>query len=303
MSDLIRWSETNVGKYSMFDVELGGIKTTISCDTENSKNLISLLKELEHINISQNEELKDLRKQIKSSVILSEAEKSTLALMREQIDDLLGVEQPTSMKSLSNEHHYSVEPVWGYEFVNIIRACKILGFTRKEVGEYFHMNVYAFLKEYDLKFDDLCGPSDYFYNIFFNKGLKSRKERKVEYNFIQKNNILEELQEKSINDIAKKYNVSAQIIWAYCITQSHDFIIVDCDNITHMFCYDLEPRNLGYHNTYRYIDAKGGIDELKKLKRKGYKQYEIALMWGIKPSSISQYIVKRGEKWSAWPVD
>lgn len=29
MSESIKWSETNVGKYSMFDVELSGIKTKI----------------------------------------------------------------------------------------------------------------------------------------------------------------------------------------------------------------------------------------------------------------------------------
>ena len=46
MSEIIKWSETNVGKYSMFNIELGGIKTEISCDSENSEKLISLLKDL-----------------------------------------------------------------------------------------------------------------------------------------------------------------------------------------------------------------------------------------------------------------
>ena len=92
MSEIIKWSETNVGKYSMFSIELGEIKTEISCDFENSEKLISLLKELEHGHATMSEENEKLKQQIKTSVLLSEAEKNTLALMRSQIDELLGAE-------------------------------------------------------------------------------------------------------------------------------------------------------------------------------------------------------------------
>ena len=90
MTEEVKWSETNVGKYSMFDLELNGIKTTISCDNENAKNLVNLFNELKHSHANMTEENAALKKQIESSIVLSEAEKSTLALMRKQIDGLIG---------------------------------------------------------------------------------------------------------------------------------------------------------------------------------------------------------------------
>ena len=300
MSEIIKWSETNVGKYSMFDVELGGIKTKISCDSENSEKLISLLKELEHNHATMNEENEKLKQQIKTSVLLSEAEKNTLALMRSQIDELLGAEVIEPIPS--NEHHYSIRPAGGYEFVNIIRACKILGFTRKNVNEYFHTDAYAFLKQYGLKFDDLCGPTDTFYNKFFNVGMKPRSEAKKDYNYIKKNsNQLLKWTKETLNDVAAEHNISVQSLWAYCITQSYDFEIKDCNGDIQKFIFDLEPQSDKAINAHRLIEARGGIPKLKKLRKNGYKQYEIANMWGIKPQSITTYITKKGEKWSAWP--
>ena len=300
MSEIIKWSETNVGKYSMFNIELGGIKTEISCDSENSEKLISLLKELEHGHATMNEENEKLKQQIKTSVLLSEAEKNTLALMRSQIDELLGAEVVEPIPS--NEHHYSIKPVGGYEFVNIIRACKILGFTRKNVNEYFHIDAYVFLKQYGLRFDDLCGPTDTFYNKFFNTGMKSRSKAKKDYNYIKKNdNLFLKRSEETLNDLADKHSISVQSLWAYCITQSRDFEIEDCNGNIQKFIFDLEPQSDKAINAHRLIEARGGIPKLKKLRRDGYKQYEIADMWGIKSSSITHYITRKGERWSSWP--
>ena len=300
MNESIKWSETNVGKYSMFDVELAGIKTTISCDSENSEKLILLLKELEHSHATMNEENEKLRQQIKTSVLLSGAEKNTLALMRKQIDELLGNEAIEPIPS--NEHHYSIAPAGGYEFINVIRACKILGFTRKNVNEYFHIDAYSFLKQYGLKFDDLCGPTDAFYNKFFDVGIKPRSEAKKDYNYIEKNdNLLLKWNKKTLNDLAIEHNISVQSLWAYYITQSRDFEIVDYNGNTQKFIFDLEPQSDKAINSYRLIEARGGISKLKQLRKEGHKQYEIADRWGINVQSITQYIAKKGEKWNSWP--
>ena len=258
------------------------------------------MKELEHSHATMNEENEKLRQQIKTSVLLSEAEKNTLALMRKQIDELLGNEVIEPFPS--NEHHYTTAPAGGYEFINVIRACRILGFTRKNVNEYFHIDAYAFLKQYGLKFDDLCGPTDAFYNKFFDVGIKPRSEAKKEYNYIKKNDsLLLKWNKKTLNDLAIEHDLSIQSLWAYYITQSRDFEIVDYNGNTQKFIFDLEPQSDKAINSYRFIEARGGISKLKQLRKAGYKQYEIADRWGISAQSVTQYIAKKGEKWSSWP--
>lgn len=126
MSESIKWSETNVGKYSMFDVELGEIKTKISCDTENSKKLTLLLKELEHTHISMNEENERLKKEVKSSIILSEAKKNTLALIRKQIDEILD----SSSRSITIDNF--IDQQGGMK--ELEKLCK-QGFQQKEVAK------------------------------------------------------------------------------------------------------------------------------------------------------------------------
>lgn len=125
MSDLIKWSETNVGKYSMFDVELGGIKATVSCDNNNSENLISLLNELKHTHSAMNETNEKLKKEAKTSVLLSEAEKNTLLLMRKQIDGLL--KSPTKESSVNNY----IDSKGGIE--QLKQLCK-QGYKQKEIA-------------------------------------------------------------------------------------------------------------------------------------------------------------------------
>lgn len=149
MSELVKWQETNAGKYSIFDIELGNIKTTISCDSDNSENLISLLKELEHTHTSINEENEKLKNKIKASVILSEAEKSTLILMREQIDTLLPrySEEMTSiidskggmpeLKRLANLGYLQkdIAEMWGISSARISMYVSEHGSTWKDMTE------------------------------------------------------------------------------------------------------------------------------------------------------------------------
>ena len=301
MSESIKWSETNVGKYSMFDVELGGIKTTVSCDSENSAKLISLLNELEHTHTVQSEELEALRKQIKSSVLLSEAERSTLALMRKQIDDLLG----TEVKGIGCQHHYARKPVYGYDLVNFLRATKILGFKRDDVGKYMHIAVYDFLQNYNITWDILGTSEDKFYSNFFNFDVSnSPTERRSYYTYIvQNDDLLLKWSKESLNKLSDEYNIPLEYLWAYYILKSRNFTIVDYNGKEHIFMYDLEPKNVGKGSTRRYIKAKGGIPMLKRLRKKGYSQVDIAKEWGVYPASISLYIRENGEKWSEWLTD
>lgn len=300
MVELVKWSETNVGKYSMFDVELCGIKTTVSCDNENSRNLISLLEELKHTHATMNEENERLRKEIKSSLLLSESKKSTLALMRKQIDEILNneiVEEPTTKVI---EHHYVAKPIYGYDFVNVVRACKILGFTQKQINKHFHMSVYKALKVYVLKYSELCGPQDIFYNQFFDVGIKSRADSKKQLEIIQNHKGIFKNNKKTLNDLAKDLNVSVQSLWAYHIIKSIDFTMFDYKGNLHSFAFDLEIQSPNSRKIYKYIEAKGGVKKLKSLCKAGYKQCEVAKEWGISSASICNYLAKNGEKWSKW---
>lgn len=299
----IKWSETNVGKYSMFDVELNGIKTTLSCDNENSEKLIQLLKELEHTHISMDEENEKLKQQIQTSVLLSEASKNTLALMRKQIDEILGV--GNSIVIDCKEHHYTKKPVYGYDLVNFIRAAKILGFKRDNVGKYVHIGTYDFLQKYDLTWDMLGTSADKFYARFFNSDVSNSPMQRRSYyaHIVQNDDLFLKWNKKNLNEISNEHSIPLEYLWAYYILKSRDFTIKDYNNVEHKFVYDLEPKNIGKGSAKRYIKAKGGIPVLKKLRKKGYTQIDIGKMWDVYPSAISIYIHEKGEKWSDWPVE
>lgn len=147
MSELVKWQETNAGKYSIFDIELGDIKTTISCDTDNSENLILLLKELEHTHTSINEENEKLKNKIKASVILTEAEKSTLILMREQIDTLL--------PRYSEEMASIIDSKGG---IPELKRLAKLGYLQKDIAEMWGISaarVSMYVSEHGLSWRDM----------------------------------------------------------------------------------------------------------------------------------------------------
>lgn len=122
---MIKYQQTNVGKYNMFDVELGELKTTISCDSDNADKLIEIFNELAHNQALMVEENKALQKQIKSSVILDEASKNVLTLMRSQIDDLL--ERPAASNAVS-----IIEQKGGIEKLKQLNEAGVL---QKEIAE------------------------------------------------------------------------------------------------------------------------------------------------------------------------